>query len=360
MDDLRVGIIPYSPGFNPYQKLFAESMESAGIQVTRIAGRKFFPISHALSYQIDLLHMNWPHSFYTGRSPFLTKVKRAMYWYDLRKLRKHPFVYTAENLYSHDAKDPADDIRMVQKLLDCCDGIVTMTRAAEELLRSTYAIGPETRIAIIPHGNYIGVYPNDISRTEARRKLELPDEARVVLAFGRVKRYKGLDTLIETFAESARRGDVLAVAGAPQDEDFCLELQSLADSVCRQGPQVRLFFREVPADELQVFFNACDVVALPYQDAPMNPGGLVLAMSFGRCVVAPGVGSIPETACPEAYFGYDREDAGGLTAALLRALDQPDLLERGAASRQFAREHYDWSDIGCKLRAMYEEILGRS
>jgi beta-1,4-mannosyltransferase len=360
MTKMSVGILPYSPGGNPYQRLVAESMESAGIDVVRIPNRTFMPISHALSLPIDVLHMHWPHSFYIGRTWLNTRIKRVMYAMGLRKLRRHPFVYSLENLIPHDSTDEKEAIRIVQRLIDCCDGVVAMSGAAEGILRETYRVPDHTRVAVIPHGNYIGEYPNEISREEARRTLGLPESAKVVLSLGRIRRYKGLDLLIDAYRKGATSDSVLFIAGDGEDGALVAELKELARAATAEGARVEIHPGQVPDEDMQIYFNASDIIALPYRDAPMNPGGLLLAMSFGRCVVAPRKGSIPETACPEGYFGYDEADPEGLPSAINEALSQDDLQDRGRTTLEHARVHHDWREFGKLYRKLYEDILGRA
>jgi len=356
MTELTIGHFPYDPGFNPYQRLFSQSLEAAGVRVVRIPNRRFMPIHFALRHRTDLLHMDWPHSFYVGRNRLATRIKRAMYAMGLARLRHHPLVWTAHNLARHDAPDTGDETEMIQRLIDCCNGIVVMSRAAEQLLRGTYRLAERTRVAVIPHGHYIGAYPNDVSRPAARAELDIPPNARVVLLPGRILPYKGADLLVKAFAQVARPSDVLLLAGPTSDPRLAAELSALAEKHTPAGAEVRVAGGLVPDERLQVYFNACDVAALPFRSI-LNSGTLLLAMSFGRCVVAPRAGSIPEVACPEAYFGYDPDDADGLAGALQKALDQGDLLQRGRAAKQFARDHYDWKDIARRARQLYETIL---
>jgi glycosyltransferase involved in cell wall biosynthesis len=124
------------------------------------------------------------------------------------------------------------------------------------------------------------------------------------------------------------------------------------------GTDIRIHSRLIAADEMQVYFNASDVVALPFRKI-LNSGSMLLAMSFGRCVVAPRAGSLPEAAYTEAYFAYDPDDPEGLAAELQRALSLPDLSARGLAAREYVREKNDWSEIGQRARRLYEDILGR-
>ncbi|MGA2070543.1 MAG: glycosyltransferase family 4 protein [Sedimentisphaerales bacterium] len=359
MTDLRVGILPYNPGLNPYQRLFAGALESAGVGVERIPNRKFMPISRALSGPIDLLHIEWHHLFYAaGRMPFLPWVRKQMYLAGLKKLRDFPLVWTAHNIVAHDTLNREFEIDMTQRLLDCCDGIMVMSKAAENALRQVYRVPAETIVKIIPHGHFIGVYPNQVSREQARGKLAIAKNARVILMLGRILRYKGTDLLIDAFSKIAKKNDVLLLAGPAPSTELAAEVKRLAEKSCPQGARIYFTGKFVPDNEVQFFFNAADVVALPFRNI-LNSGSLMLAMSFGCCVVAPRMGSIPEIACPDAYFGYDADEAEGLVSALREALAQPNLVERGQASKQFARNRYSWGDIGLKARELYEEVLGR-
>jgi glycosyltransferase involved in cell wall biosynthesis len=351
----RVGIFPYSPGYNPYQRLFAEALEGAGVEVVRIRPRKLFPIHWALSHRLDLLHLDWPHDLYQGRTPFLQTIKRMMYGLGLRRLANHPFVWTAHNLSGHDAPDLEDETRMIQRLVDCCDGIITLSESARTQLQTTYRLPVRTRVAVIYHGHYIDAYPNTISTSEARLHLGIPSESRVVLSLGRIAPYKGLGKLIEAFRVVAGRGDVLVIAGPAHDPAFVAALQHQVDQPTGNG-RIILLPQRVPDEDLQVFFNASDVVALPFQRV-LNSGSLLLAMSFGRAVVAPRMGSIPEIAMPDAYFGHDTSDTGGLARALHEALSTSNLLERGSRSKRWASVKYGWADVGHRVRALYEDIL---
>ena len=89
-----------------------------------------------------------------------------------------------------------------------------------------YALPGDARI--IPHGSYVGslapVSAADLTsdRTAVRRQMGLPPDATVVVAFGRMRWYKGLSTLVEAFAASSNADLWLWVVGTPA-EDYDLE-----------------------------------------------------------------------------------------------------------------------------------------
>jgi glycosyltransferase involved in cell wall biosynthesis len=351
-----VGYFPYSPGSNPYQWLFARSLEAAGCRVLRIPPRKLLPLRFAASHDVDLLQLDWPHDWYQGRSAWTRLLKRAMYADGLRRLRGIPVVWTVHNLHAHDAPDAAYEKRMIQALVDVCDGIIVLSRASEGLLRQAYAVAPSTRVELIHHGHYIGCYPNVVSRDEARRRLGLQKSGRIVLSLGRLQPYKGLEELITTFPQVAEPGDVLLLAGRAVSSEYGRHLGERAHAASRQGIEIVIRDTLVPDDELQHYFNACDVVALPFRQV-LNSGSLLLAMSFGCPVVAPRLGSIPEVACPQGWFGYDGADPDGLHSALRAALGGRDLTGLRAAVMEFTEGRYDWREIGRKTVNLYSSIL---
>lgn len=354
--ELNVGYFPFAPGSNPYQRLFAESLERAGISVTRIPPRKLLPLQYAARQPVDLLQLDWPHDWYEGRTPLRRAVKTLMYRDGLRRLREHALVWTAHNLGAHDAADPAREQRMIQQLVSACDGIIVLSETAAGLLRARYAVPDATRILVAHHGHYMDCYPNGISQAAARSRLGIPPEAHVVLSLGRLRPYKGLDRLVESFGRAAQSGDVLILAGDAGSAEFAGRLAASARAA--QRPDIRIEVRNelIPDADLQVYFNACDVVALPFRDI-LSSGSLMLAMSFGCPVIAPMIGSIPELAYRDACFGYDPADPDGLSSALQRARERAGRPGLRESTRSFAAERYSWAVVGRKVRDFYCSIV---
>lgn len=356
---LTVGYFPYNPGANPYQRLFAGALESTGSRVKRIPPRKLFPLQHAAAQDVDLLQLDWPHDWYQGRNPWTRQVKRWMYRDGLRRLRRVPVVWTVHNLHAHDAPDMAGEHRMIQQLIDVCDGIIVLSNAAAALLQQAYRVGPSTQVQVIHHGHYIDCYPNTISREAAREQLRLPTGARVVLFLGRLQPYKGLEELLTAFGEVAQEGDVLLLVGKTVSDRYADSLRRAMVALKRPGLRIQLVDAVIPNEALQMYFNACDVVALPFRRV-LNSGSLLLAMSFGCPVVAPRLGSIPEVACPDAFFAYDARMATGLADALRSALSRTDLGSLRGVVKKFTAHKYCWDTVGKDAASLYRAVLARS
>jgi beta-1,4-mannosyltransferase len=356
--DLTVGYFRYEPGINPYQRLFARALEQAGLKVDRIGPRKFFPINSALARRIDLLQMDWPDTLYLGRNAVMSWAKRRMYHAGLHRLEDFPLVWTVHNLVGHDAPDAAYHRRMTQILIDRCGGIIVMSQAALRLLSENYRVPERTRVAVIPHGHYIDAYTNVVTREQAREYFSLNESGRMVLFLGSMRPYKGVEELMSAFAGLARRGDMLVLAGPTLDPAYGERLRSLAAGPLPAGAQIRVVPEAIPDDMLQTYFNAADLVALPFRSI-LNSGSALLAQSFARCVIAPAIGSLPEVLSSDGFFGYDPARPSALADTLRDSLARGDLLARGLRAREYLRDRYDWGGIGRRARELYEHVMER-
>ena len=285
---MKTGYFPYRPGGNPYQTLFSSALENNGVEVIRIPPRKIFPLHHAKSHDIDILHMDWPHDLYRGKMYVHQILKRIMYISGLAYKKKIPLVWTAHNLVAHEANNHFYEKKMVQKLINHCSGIVVLSETSKKLLYSTYNVKENTSVEVIYHGHYIDAYPNTILRDEARQILNIDLSKKVILFLGRIQPYKGIEQLIAAVTDLDDSEYLLLIAGPSSSLEY---IKTLEHNIYNKNGSDSIIMHPdfVDDTELQNYFNACDVVALPYQRI-LNSGSLLLAMSFGKSVIAPRLG----------------------------------------------------------------------
>ena len=140
-------------------------------------------------------------------------------------------------------------------------------------------------------GSYVDVYLNMVSRKEARHQLSLDEKLRVVLYIGYIKPYKGISNLIEAYKKQYKKEDnvVLLVAGHAMNTDYLEKIIQSANDLPKGT--VRLEEGYVPEDMLQVYFNAADVVFLPFENIN-NSGSAIMAMGFEKAIIAPKRGAL--------------------------------------------------------------------
>lgn len=197
-------------------------------------------------------------------------------------------VWSIHNAVPHDSKFADLDLDLVRLLAERADRVHVLSPDTRELVANLYALDP-LRTVVIEHSSYLGQYPDNVSRADARAELGLDRDAKVIVALGGIRPYKGLDRLLDAFEAIADDDTRLLVAGQPRAGEFADELRRR----CEANSRVIAHFARVPDDELQVWLHAADVAALPYLDI-LNSGGYWLAVTFGLPVVAPRAGTLAQ------------------------------------------------------------------
>jgi glycosyltransferase involved in cell wall biosynthesis len=128
-----------------------------------------------------------------------------------------------------------------------------------------------------------------IDRQTARTRLGYSDRTRLVLFFGLIRSYKGVQDLVRAMGTLPEDVHLLIVGECYSDRHEILEAVSSLDLSSR----IRWIDRFVPDDEVAIYFEAADVVALPYRHATQS-GVAQIALSFGRILVLTDTGGLSE------------------------------------------------------------------
>jgi glycosyltransferase involved in cell wall biosynthesis len=243
-------------------------------------------------------------------------------------------VVIADNVVPHERR-PLDRL-FTRWFLSRADRFVVMTKAVRQDLLD---IRPDARVDLVPHPLY-GQFGDAIDRQEARQQLEVPGDAELMLFFGFVRAYKGLDTLLQAMPaiRAARPRAMLLVVG----EFYSQETRTRAlTHELGLDDCVRFVSDYVPNDEVAPYFSATDVVVLPYHHATQS-GIIPVAYHMGRPVVTTRVGGLPEV-IEEGKTGIlvPPEQVDALAEALIRFFAEslgPSMQEHVAR----ARKRYTW------------------
>ena len=298
---------------NPYGPLLARAM--AGIGVALEAGYDE-DLSESWLMEnrsrVDVLHLNWPSYMYNtddaGQS--VKKCAELIGHLTLARFLGYRVVWTVHNLYPHERPHPGLDRLARLAITQLATALIVHCEYGRvQVLKHFHRTDD---VFTIPHGHFIDVYDNTTSRDEARRKLDIAREAFVYLFFGNVKRYKGVERLLEIFSRLQGENLRLLLA-AKVNSKYSADLVARA----RAGdPRILMQTSEFfPDEELQLFFNAADVMVLPFVDM-LTSGSAITAMSFARPVIAPGIGCLPELLDDGSGIIYDADDTDGLERAM--------------------------------------------
>jgi glycosyltransferase involved in cell wall biosynthesis len=341
---------------NPYQDELARGVREAGGEVLVGDHTDLFPVLQALGRhgRPDVLHLHWADKLLVSRWRLLTLLRGIVLLCELlvARLLGVDIVWTVHNRFHHERRVPPKYERPFRHgIVRLASGVIVHGEAAKEAVLDAYRL-PERyreRIHVVPHGNYVEVYENDVDRVAARERLDIPQAAPVFLHLGSIRPYKNVPGLVEAFGRLERDDARLLIVGsAPNDEERREHLLSL----CDDDDRVETVFEYVPEEELQLYLNAADVGVYPFTDV-LTSGSVVLGLSYGLPIVAPRLGCIPETVAPCDELLYDPDDEHGLQDALERSLSA-DLRSLGDCSRRRAAS-LDWLAVGRRTLAVYRD-----
>lgn len=303
-----------------------------------------------------VFHLHWPEPLFGGCKT-AEDVSRtiALFWRLVAVLKANggQLFWTVHNALPHDRKFADQMLGFHRRLAEEADLVHVHSPAAIDVLEATYG----TRIAhpvVLPHGNYIDVYRNEIPSQDARSRLDLPQEAFIFCFVGQLRPYKGVEALVEAFktvqAETDRAVHLL-IAGKPVWPTPPGDWAAVADQV--EGMTVIEGF--IDDDDLQVFLNAGDAVVLPYKDI-LTSGSAVMAAGFERPVLLPRLPTLEEAIDRNLGPSFDPDDVDGLVGALRAALaaDAEKISLWRSNARAFAQDA-DWSRVSAALKARAPE-----
>jgi glycosyltransferase involved in cell wall biosynthesis len=248
---------------------------------------------------------------------------------------RHPRLLTAHDVLPREPKP--SQLSGQRALYERMDAVIVHSEHGAARLRDELRLDPGL-IHVIPHGAL-----TDLTLPDATVPFARPDGP-VVLFFGLIRPYKGLDVLYEAWRALAPDAE-LWVVGQPRVE------------VPDAPSGARVVPRFVSDAEAAWCFAHADVVVLPYLEIEQS-GVLFTALAFGRAMILSDVGGFPEV---DAAAHVPAGDAAALADALDRLLRDDGERERlAAAAREAAATTYAWPAIAERHAALYGRLVGRS
>ena len=208
----------------------------------------------------------------------------------LRRIKRNHFtkvVCIADNIIPHE-KRPGDK-SFTKYFIRPVDEFITMS---EKVLNDLKLIAPQKKTRMVPHPLYDN-FGEIISKEAARAQLYLDPKAIILLFFGFIRKYKGLDILLEAFKMVVQKRPALKlkllIAGEYYDDKKNYEL--LLNDPLLKGKLI-LHTHFISDEEVKYFFCAADCVVQPYRSATQS-GVTPLAYYFEKPMIVTNVGGLP-------------------------------------------------------------------
>jgi len=355
---VKVLFLPDYSAANAYQRALTAGLRDHGVTVSAdpTGSRRVLPIVEALRRhgRPDVIHIHWTEPYIAGGSSRVSRVKAQRTLVELRLAKRAGIglVWTAHDLFRHDKREDPNELAFMRSLFDLADRVIVHCSAAAESLLQTLGMGQAGRakIAVIPHGHYRGAYVDEVTREEARERLDLPEQAKVISFVGWVRSYKGVWELYEAFAKLDEPDARLVIAGEAVDGAYAARLTAAA----KGDERIHLSLGFVEDDDLQLYLRAADVVAAPFLEI-FTSGSVLLAMSFERAVIAPRRGCVTDVLDEQGGILYDADDPQGLEGALRAAMDAD--LEAMGHHNGTDLARFDWERVAEATRDVYGATL---
>ena len=301
------------------------------------------------------------HILWNNRIDWFDRTILMLYY----KMVGKKVVLTAHNVNQarRDSKDSWLNRTTLKIQYRLCDHIFVHTQKMKSELCRDFGVAEEL-VTVFPYPVNNAFPETDLTSSQAKRRLGLEENDKAILFFGRIVPYKGIEYLLDAFRLLLTGSGAkyrLIIAGEPKKgaEEY---LRTIEESVEKNfhERQVTLKMEFIPDDEMEVYFKAGDVLALPYKEI-FQSGILFLAYSFGLPVVATDVGSFREEIVDGSMgFLCQPGDPEELAKAIERYFAS-ELYMNLAARRPRIREHanstHSWAAVAQLTWGAYAKVL---
>jgi D-inositol-3-phosphate glycosyltransferase len=325
-------------------------------KITRVLKYYLRLVTYARRTDSRVFHILWFNKFLL----FDRSILNVYY-----KLLGKRLVFTAHNVDARkrDRNRSVFDRASLKVLYKIVDHILVHTKEMKSELIREFKVA-ETKITVIPFGIYNTLPTSSLTQAEARAKLALRDDNKVILFFGSIAPYKGLEYGIAALSRLIKRDSSyrLVIAGQVKKLTKCQPYWNALERTINDldlSEYLKLKIEYIPDQEVEVYFKASDVLIMPYRFIYQS-GVLFLSYNFGLPVIAADVGSLREDIV-EGQTGLvcRAEDPDDLADAISRYFDS-DLYRNLAENREtiihYGNRTHSWDVVGKIVASVYKAV----
>lgn len=369
---MKVQLVDPSAFTPPYDRALAAALARAGAEVELLTTRFLYgPVPPAEGYLVE--ECFYRRSAARGlEAPARLPFKALEHVPDMLRLRREvaadvvhyqwltvpsldlrllpplrPRVMTAH--YILPPRPSRRQVRSARRVFGAMDAVVAHSEHSAARLRDEVGLDRD-KVRVIPHGafDYLTRLPEEKPLPGELEGAEGP----VILSFGLLRPYKGIENLIEAYGRVAGGGAELWIVGNPR-----MDVEPLRRRAAESGGRVRTVTRFVDDAEIPAIFRRADLVVLPYLDAE-HSGVLYTGLAFGKPLVLSAVGGFPEVAEAGAARLVPPGDTDALAAALSELVgDETARAELAAAASRAAAGLFSWDEAARRTMDLYRELI---
>lgn len=264
----------------------------------------------------------------------------------VKKNRHTKIIAITDNVIPHE-KRPGDN-SFTRYFLKSCDGFITMSEKVMTDLRKFEPQKPARQVLHPLYDNFGEILPKKI----AREKLGMPPNEKIILFFGFIRAYKGLDLLLQAMSdERIRSAEIkLLLAG-----EYYEDAKPYTELIRKLGIEKNLYIHTsfIPDSEVRYYLSAADLVVQPYKHATQS-GVTPLAYHFEKPMVVTNVGGLPALVPHEKSGLVAEPDPGSIASAILRYYELGE--EYFISHLRKEKEKYSWATLLATITNLANDI----
>ncbi|MBT3612129.1 MAG: glycosyltransferase family 4 protein [Flavobacteriales bacterium] len=212
-------------------------------------------------------------------------------------------------------------------------------------------------ISIVPHGNYTPFINIQYDKEKSKEQLGIPNNRRVLLFFGMIKKVKGLEVLLSALKAVVKKNPdvLLVIAGRLWENDFSAYQKIIDEN--NLSEYILLHTKFIPQEDVEHYYCASDLVVLPYKKIYQS-GVLMMTLSYERPALVPDLLPLKEIISDnENGFLFKTENVSDLSAKLNSILGNEGLMEQvRTKGTELINTKYDWFEIGRQTKKAYQSV----
>ena len=268
----------------------------------------------------------------------------------IKKKTKIKVIAITDNVIPHEKR--FGDRMFTNYFVKQCDGFIAMSQS---VLNDLSEFTNTTNKVFLPHPIY-DIFGEKIEKSIALKHLNLNETDKHILFFGFIRKYKGLDLLLEAMADARIKqlNVKLIIAGeyyedaAPYDE--LIKKNKLENNII-------LKTEYIPSEEVKYYFCAADMVAQPYRNATQS-GVTQIAYHFEKPMLVTNVGGLPEIV-PHNKVGYVTEINSKAIADAIFDFYTNNKEHEFTKNTIIEKQRFLWSAFVNGLNELYEKIINK-
>lgn len=307
-------------------------------------------------FSCDIIHFQWPE--YVLGSP-----KQKLSNEDLERLEQRLKLLKNKGIkifqQVHNLKPHTNDDRKMQQLYELfyqyADVIVHMGSFSRDILQPKY---PKAQHVILPHHIYDDVYTFSESQDDARKKLKLQKNQKIVLSFGKFRNQQERNFVLN-LQKKLGNSVTFLMPGFYRNTLRTLNPKKICtrlfNTLRYKLKGIKFSNDTIPDDLMQSYFCAADVILIQRLNI-LNSGNLPMAFATGKTVVGPDIGNVGQILHETGNYVFDPQNQDSAIEAIQRALNDT---VKGSENKNYAIEHWSSNVIAAKLLKCYQQTKGK-